>query len=554
LPFEVFDYTHDNLKNCLTSALHLPNPIIIEEKGQLKCLFNIFEKLGTMTILEEKEYVNRDFLEDYSLHYVRSFTDYRRVCVRLHFFETSFTQKDFSELLKNPVSPESELSQKILQKSYHGFMVLKPLPFTIIGKTCLKTYKCENKRYFPAIRKYKANLFGIPLQIKSLAYQEQDRIAAACASSATWSVFHGTGMLFQHQLPSPVKITQWATKHFPTVDRHFPNKGLTSEQISSAIREVGLEPNYYDVKLKDSLKANIYAYLKGKIPMILGIRIFLKDSYIVEDDTEENTLKLESIESGTGHAVAVTGYCLGINCEKEYVAKLDSDSLKISLSSSRINKIFVHDDQIGPFSKIEIDKDTSTFEFEDGRSIERHTIQVSDPSSKEPTMLTATPELLIIPLYHKIRIPFERALDAVNMFNNLYNTFGKFARLELKEEFPLVEWDIFLSTVSDFKKYLLRSEISGLKKADYVTRQLPKYIWRAIAKVSNSELFEFILDATDIDQESFFVDVIVYDDSFVNMIAPFFSDEDYLKDELNITFKDMYMSLYVLYSKANSKH
>ena len=39
-------------------------------------------------------------------------------------------------------------------------------------------------------REYKVSLFGIDLAINTIAFQEQDRVVSACATSALWSMYH----------------------------------------------------------------------------------------------------------------------------------------------------------------------------------------------------------------------------------------------------------------------------------------------------------------------------------------------------------------------------
>ena len=155
-----------------------------------------------------------------------------------------------------------------------GFVVVKPLPETIIGRTCLVTYGSDkNRRHFEAVRDYEANLFGITLKIKSLAYQEQDTVVAACATSALWSVFNSTGRLFQHQIMSPVEISEVACANLPFESRFFPNPGLSPAQMAQAIRSIGLEPYLITAQNQAVLKSAVYAYLKCKIPMLLGVQI-----------------------------------------------------------------------------------------------------------------------------------------------------------------------------------------------------------------------------------------------------------------------------------------
>ena len=182
-------------------------------------------RAGLKTVIIEEVYVDRDFLEDYSAYYARCFQDYGRFCARFHFFSLTFDEQSFFSLLEGN---ESAISVEDLKKNYLGFVVIKPLPDAIIGRTCLAVYEDDGKRRnYPAIRDYPVNLCGINLSVKSLAYQEQDTVVAACATSALWSVFHSTGMLFQHEILSPVEITRRATEYVPIDNRAFPSSGLT---------------------------------------------------------------------------------------------------------------------------------------------------------------------------------------------------------------------------------------------------------------------------------------------------------------------------------------
>ena len=105
---------------------------------------------------------------------------------------------------------------------------------------------------------YEANLIGIQLQVNTLAFQEQDKTIAACATSALWTIFHGTGMLFQHRIPSPVEITRVATDRFPR-ERSFPSDGLDLLQAVDAVRSIGLEPTNLDISDPYVFKSTVYA-------------------------------------------------------------------------------------------------------------------------------------------------------------------------------------------------------------------------------------------------------------------------------------------------------
>lgn len=196
--FHAYAYSIATLENLLIEYSETTQDIL-NSKLHLIYFEEYFKEIKAKIILVETNYIDRDFLDDYAGYYVKCFHCYEHRCTRLHFFDIAFDETEFYHLLVN----KGPLSIKKLQQSYLGFIVIKPLPQTIIGRTCLKTYPTENaSRYYPIIRNYSINLYGIELFVKSLAYQEQDHVVAACATSALWSAFHGTGMLFQHRIPS----------------------------------------------------------------------------------------------------------------------------------------------------------------------------------------------------------------------------------------------------------------------------------------------------------------------------------------------------------------
>lgn len=474
--FEVFPYDQSLLIDILSRISGI-NKDQISKKQHVGYLNGYLEHQQAKTLVIEYDYIDKDYLEDYAAYYVRSFFDYSRKCCRIHFFSLAFESANFKELL---IGTHGTLNSSSAQNSYLGFVVIKPLPQTIIGRTCLKTYEVEGHRHFPTIRNYSVNLFGVELNIESIAYQEQDSIVAACASSAIWSAFQTTGLLFQHTIPSPVEITKAATVHFPYANRHFPNKGLTPEQMAHAIRNVGLEPFLINGKYEVNLKSNVYAYLKGKIPLILGMSL---------NDVDKKGKIIKTIGK---HAVTITGYNFN---ESLPMVVIGENGFR--LKAAKIQSFYVHDDRVGCFAKMEFD----------GVKVEDKLSLSSGIPSKA---LRATPDLLVIPLYHKIRIPFNTILNITHLLDSYVKKMAK----ENKAPLPEFEWNIFLSDVTDFKKNISKTTpLPAEYKYEILTSKLPKYIWRAICETNNSPRIEFIFDATDIDQGRIFMKHIVYDRS-----------------------------------------
>jgi hypothetical protein len=470
--YEIHSYTKDTLRRLLAERAHT-DLHTIDAKRHSVYFEEYFDYLNAQTIVVEPDYTDRDFLEDFAGYYIRCFKDYPRRCTRLHFFSEPFEEESFSSLLSAKATP---LTPEVLQKGYLGFIVVKPLPLTIIGRTCLRTYPEEARRYYPITRTYEANLFGLELTIQTLAYQEQDSVAAACATSALWSAFHGTGKQFQHHIPSPVEITKAATSHSPLDTRTFPNSGgLNSIQMADAIRSVGLEPYMMNANDEWVLRSALYAYLRGQIPVLMGVELY---------DPEPTP----PLHVGL-HAITVAGYSLSKANPIVYPKS------NFALKAFRMDKIYAHDDQVGPFARMEF--------------LEEARFSTYWLNQQKTGHLNVRAEFLLIPLYHKIRIPFQTIFGIVSSFSSLIEEMQQHGLFALPAQ---LEWDIFLTNVNT-----LKTEIHGLAtltgeyRLRILTTSMPRFIWRATALVNDNPALDLLFDATDIEQGPSFVGVILYD-------------------------------------------
>ena len=439
-------------------------------------IHDYLNKINCKLILAERKYVDRDFLTDFSNYYVRCSADYDRFCRRLHFFENiTFEKEEFVSFL---CGKETKISTTALQENYLGFIVVKPLPEAIFGRTALKTYPPNgDKRQYCCNRNYDVSLYGIPLSINSLAFQEQDTVAAACATSALWSAFHKTSEIFDQCLsPTPVEITKFATQYW-FGSRPIPSGGLNIMQMCQAIHEVGLEPHVRNIKHASDtsslpIVSFIYSYLKMGIPIILNV-------YVV----------------GVGyHSITVSGYRIEDKiCNKtETVPKAD---FYYPLKGLKIKEFYAHDDRIGPFCRIEI-------------------VNAENRDNGEPPLpvnfkIPATSEILephsiIVPLYHKIRVVFLRVYEWIWHLHQVI-----IASRILPEE---VEWDIYLSTSKQFKYDLLTDPKYSHMRPMLQLKRLPRFIWRVTLNYNNKPFLEIIADATDMDRSFFFKEMIFFND------------------------------------------
>ena len=460
---EILKFTSANLALALSNDY--TSPEVISNKNHFHFLNNYLGSIGldTKTILIEKDYISKDYLHDYATYYALCFEKYPKFCKRIHFFQSEFDQETLEEVILDRNSTPD------FWKKYLGFVVVKPIPLTVMGYTVLKTYDKSrefNGRNFWGLREYKIHIFGNEVKLDSLAFQEQDSVLSACATTAIWTMLNKASADYHTKLKSPNEITKDADKTFLDGSRLFPNKGLNVLQICKAIENSGLvsevKPPNFEIELpttKESLyvltndytKKIINAYSPIGIPLILVVSVPNGDNYGL-------------------HAITVSGF-------KQSPPVPIQPKDEVSWLADNIKKIYAHDDQWGPFARIEFDGN------------EKLNTPWSDyHSSKLPTYITN----IIVPLYPKIRISYEDIDFFVLGIDTILTLFFKD-----KIKGDLV-WDVKIEYSNNFKKSIKATSLEENKKMAILSSSLPKYIWVASCYIENNKIFDFTFDATDI--------------------------------------------------------
>lgn len=450
------------------------SPEVIDRKLRSRYFEDYFAALAIKTIVVEEDYIDHDYLEDFSAYYVKCFHAYKRTCTRLHFFKAEFDEDSLSRYLRG----ECELTRE-LTDSYAGFIVIRPLPASIIGRTCLAPYDDDNgRRHFPTVHCNSANLLGLDLTIRALPFQEQDQVTAACATSALWSAFQATGRLFHHRLPSPVEITSAAALKMPARSRILPNThGLTIEQMAHAIREVGLEPYFVAGNDQAIFRQAVYAYLAGGIPPLVITRL-----------TGERSGTREAIGY---HAATVTGYSMPRGKSAASPAPGEYNS-----SAATIDKLYVHDDQVGPHARMEFQSSALGDWY----------LNTSWGLCGDFVSVRAEPIAVLLPLYNKIRMPFTRPVQDLLQFDRVFRAFG------VDQITDGLVWDLRLTMVNRLKGEVLHSKsASATLREDILKSSLPKFMWHATAKNTSGLLMDVLFDATDIDAGKYIARIDVHD-------------------------------------------
>lgn len=481
------------------------------DSDQCKCLAKYLAECGTQSILVESDYTDSGYLVDFGHYYSRCHESYPRETTRLHFFTAKPDQlrRAFNYFLRG--ESVADMTTKV-QKWYRGFVVIKPLPETIIGRTCLITYdgydaEKERQRTFPVLRDYEVSIYGMALAVRSIAFQEQDNEVAACATAAIWSSLHALSKRFSiGEIPAPYEITNASSATFirrnpGEVTRKFPTSGLGIEQVEAYLRTFGVECIVSGVSPadeSDKLKQYLAAYVRAGYPMIVVGHLYTSHSA----DAEFSFVGL--------HAVTALGYA-------------SKPGFKEGDWAERIEKVYAHDDNVGPFASFSFYRcEPGTFRdflagsernpreaFDIRRALRRGLNEERliqnylgnesgvDTSGVGRVFRKFVPRHFIVPVNAKVRFPYE--------------TVHSFA-VELYEDWrsapvapPPLSWSIQLQDVNEFKKSVASStRLSPANIRATLMQSLPKYLWRlqftSTANGTEEPSIEFIIDATALRQ------------------------------------------------------
>ncbi|NLR23218.1 hypothetical protein [Pseudoalteromonas maricaloris] len=486
--FLICEFAKETLSNLVKERFGSEFPDI-NSKYQIKYLYRYLSDFSAKTILLEPDYVDRDFLEDYSRYYVKCFNQYGDRCARLHFFSKDINHPDFQSCL----SHYSDEKHRELQDAYIGFIVVKPLPKTFIGKSCLKLYPSFNDSDHKKVlsHRYKVNLFGLNLHVDTIAFQEQDKVVSACATTSIWTALQALDKNDLRTVPSSSEITLSAINHVVDSHNSFPNKGLTNKQILRSLDIQKLRNHKFNIDTRSSAESDnffniVKSYLNSDLPIILGADVYWKEEHA------------QLISEGRGHAVTILGY-----------KELNSN-----------NYLYIHDDRIGPFARMRIVTNhkevISLIEGKTEAPIEWGLMleEKDEQGNWQDAEQILIPDSLIIPNYRKIRIPSEYIANTCNSVIHEYTHYYK----ERGKSCPSVTFDIQLISSAIYKSGLIETPNVANKEA-ILCKPLAKYIWSAKFQSEGQPLFDILFDSTEIPQGDAIAGISIYDQNGFDAIT-----------------------------------
>src|SRR5207249_3022282 len=129
-------------------------------------------------------------------------------------------------------------------------------------------------------------------------------------------------------------------------------------------------------------------------------------------------------------------------------------------------------DQVGPFARMVLDG-AKVDAVVDGKKTKLNSLSTSwGERDGRSANVRAVPDVMLVPLYHKIRIPFEAVHDVVVRFDSFVEKLRPMAQRVLRAR---LEWDIYLTTANELKGEILRSStLNGADKCRILEEPMPR--------------------------------------------------------------------------------
>ncbi|WP_406914509.1 hypothetical protein [Klebsiella pneumoniae] len=484
MPYLICKFEKETLSNLIKECFDSKFPDVYN-KIQIEYIFRYLKDIKCKSVLLEPIYIDKDYLEDYKQYYLKGFNNKGYKTSRLHFFSTDLSHKILDKYLENGFSSDEITA---LQDSYLGFMVIKPLPKTFIGKTCLKPYdsliNSDDKKCIT--REYCVDLFGIPLKVESIAFQEQDMVVAAYSTTAVWSSLHALNYCDIRTIPSCSEITINAINHINNSHNSFPNTSLTTKQMLRTIDVEKIKHHLFKVEKlnNESFHDIVKTHIDSKIPLLLRGSIYgitEKDKYTRKND----------------YTITILGY-------KE---------------RNKSKAIYIHDDRLGPFVRAKYKRVNIESKFSWGLVVQEKDDQTRWVAPQEIFI----PDILISVTPKKVRLSCGLAMNTCTLIKLIYL---KMLEIETsnKKSLPKLEFSVQLKEISDIREDFLSYDFrkSNDSKAvlsckknriEFLTQSYARYHWVASFMLNDEDAFDILFDATDIPQGDS-VSSIIYKDIY----------------------------------------
>ena len=441
--YHIFNLQNNNPElNQLVDDLEIKD-IIPHEKEIIK--WKIMQFMQSMRsdlhVIAENKYVDRVYRDSYYEYYATKKYQYSRHCIRLSFFENSFKPNINFNDVNN------------IKDNYLGFLVLRPL-IACIGRNVINPKAKSGSERDCKICKVEVDTSCIGIKLKAVGFPHasQDSETMTCAQTVIWEILEYYGNKYnEYRLTSQTEIANIIKT--TSYERLLPSEGLTCDQLSKTLRELGFGPKIYfrnNYKEAESYCEIIACYIESGIPLAFALT------------------------GGPGHAVVCIGHL-----------PVDRSEVINYLFETQQNKKHLYNWNLAVAN--------STFIFNDDNYPCYQSSKLASPCAyyNDANWMKNGITHFIAPLYNKIYLEADYAIEASKTIVDRF--------------IPKCEDNVirtFLTSSRTFREHITQcSSFSDGQKLALLQIELPKFVW--VTELSTLEEFKdkkanslILLDAT----------------------------------------------------------
>ena len=174
----------------------------------------------------ERDYIDRDYRDEYANFYAQTYRSHLDRCQRLHFLSAA--------------------------GAYIGYVVLRPIPGRLVSRTMVAPPP-ELRSFISCLAEDVASPHGGRFPIQASPFISQDFQYGVCAHAAIWIVAQYFHLRFGLPRLHMSDVVQ-ASRSRPGHHRITPSRGLTASQLSGALDSLGMLPVSYQLTSSESRK------------------------------------------------------------------------------------------------------------------------------------------------------------------------------------------------------------------------------------------------------------------------------------------------------------
>lgn len=379
---------------------------------------NISTLRGDLKVVIETEYVDKVYRDSYYRFFSTKLKSYNRNCVRMSFYEPLF----------NTIDEFINASAENQQEWYDGFLVLRPLPNSCIGRNAIsKRAKKSAQNYEICLSRIRSTCMGAKVLVKAFPHSSQDGEYMSCAETTIWTMLEYFGnkySLYRPALPTDV-VDSLDSSAF---ERMTPTTGLNFQQLSLALKKHGLSTKVY----------SMHNYASDPIKFQELFNCYLESGFPLAVCLENKSI---------GHAVVCVGR------EKVDITTMTTTT---PIFAGQNNYVFWN-------------RNNNNIIFNDDNYPCYQPTSFSNPTQyySSTAFVGMYISHFIVPLHCKIYLPAEIAIDASNYLA---------AKVIKASDGSYIK--TFLTSNRSYREYLLtNSDFTTEQKQAYLQIELPKFVW-----------------------------------------------------------------------------